>query len=56
MKTQRKPRALMVASVMFLIAMAWFVIMGRTVEAAPKVTVKKVASVNSLTKSKTIKL
>ncbi len=56
MKTQRKPRALMVGSVMFLIAMAWFVIMGRTVEAAPKVTVKKVASVNSLTKSKTIKL
>ena len=55
-KKQRKLRILWMETMLFLCVLALFAGIGRTVEAAPKVTVKKVSSVYSLTGSKTIKL
>ena len=42
--------------VMFLSALVWIAGTGGTVEAASKISVKKVASVSSLTGKKTIRL
>ena len=56
MRRWRKPQVLMIRTLIFLSALLLFAGVGGTVKASPKVNVKKVTSVNSLTGSKTIKL
>lgn len=56
MQKPQKPQTLLTRAALFLAMLLLFASMAGTVAAAPKITVKKVSSVNSLTGSKVIRL